>query len=700
MKRVASLHAEPRRKKGLRKKRNMDIADVDVSGVERMSDSVVAVPQLTEDRINELDEAMYNLRGAAQCSCRTDANDILPKASRVATQPSQTLFEALAAPTDLPPSAAKGGRSPRRAVASQAFAVTAMEELQLTLQAYYKVQHGRNGLRAHEELAVNVGVNVADIIHLEGSIAAQIKLAAAEATHQLHGVIGRLPPLSLFMMHLFAINTGPLKTLLDEKADDDESSAAAPTKAQRDDPRSELMAKLRVIMMQDAGGEKEDARPMAEMMAEISGAAQLKRVDLLSKWCGCTSVVLATMARMHEIAPQVSPMDPETGEMQEATFYHTVSYADGELARAAVERLVSTVPLGGVLDMPVLLRCRCLKEGVSVDELVTKLAETEEFDDTYDPDTAAGQSAAQRAAKMCANYDRTTAAACDLHFELLGCRSNAASLAPFAIGTAGVDAVIMKPCTMTFVSFTAAENRLVFEIAPAEITVNTSVFFDTVLGDARKADLVASTIHNRLSSQFIRPHHCHRHTAQKYSHFCRDCGAFICLACLKELHAFHDVVPHAPFCADEMVRHSDKKAIVLRRLERLKELRADMVVQGDKMHTVVDAAVVDVEARIRVRQQLLHADTDVRAAKHVTDLDAEIELCRADEEKIAAAMAVVEEIRRGAVVPRPSVKLHDPDHIRNGLHLRLPTTEFQQLVRVLTWSNASQYLTHRVYPPE
>jgi hypothetical protein len=262
---------------------------------------------------------------------------------------------------------------------------------------------------------------------------------------------------------------------------------------------------------------------------------------------------------------------------------------------------------------------------------------------------------------------------------------------------------VFPQTTLRLESIDVAEQKLVFTVGqrrPATDGSDMTLFFDSVIADTLKADQVASKIHNRLTARFVRPHHCHRHTAQRFAYFCDTCRAFICRACRGERHAHHKLIPHAGFCMDESAKLNPKRAMVLLRLNVLQQLRAELAEDEGKMHALVDSAIDDVKDRLDTRRRALHADANDRAAAFEAEVHSELAKWQEEKREVEAILATVAQARAGHVTSVPSIPKKITATIRDPcVALRLPAKELRLLASVLSWSNPSQYLTNACYPP-
>jgi hypothetical protein len=275
---------------------------------------------------------------------------------------------------------------------------------------------------------------------------------------------------------------------------------------------------------------------------------------------------------------------------------------------------------------------------------------------------------------------------------------------PRPTATAPMSPAVLPPrATLRFEAFDPAQQKLVFRVGTPRPPVDPgdlSLFLDTALADAVKADQVASKLHTRLALRFVRPHHCRRHTAQKFAFFCRTCRQFICRACRGERHAHHDTVAHASFCADEVNDLAKKRALVLKRLLVLRRIRDELPNDEGRMHATVDGAIDDVVERLEERRRALHADANARIRAAANALQMERETWAREEETVLGALAIIAEAKAGRVAAVPANPPRVPSTLKDGVSsLRLPTKELKLLARVLRWSNPSQYLTSAIYPP-
>ena len=226
-----------------------------------------------------------------------------------------------------------------------------------------------------------------------------------------------------------------------------------------------------------------------------------------------------------------------------------------------------------------------------------------------------------------------------------------------------------------------------------------SSFIDRVLGDAKKASMSSGKICTRLMSQFVPPHHCHRHPVLRYAFFCSRCRKFICASCTNESHSGHPVEPISSFCMNEALRLEPKAIQLSHRVGALKQILATLDRNTERMKQLVDDSVNDVLLRINSRRQLLHQDSEERAQVQLRLLRQERVALDSAVDRINHAKYVVQQVSSGCVTAIPSVKPLLSRQVVDQLHPRLPTEQLKRLVRVLTWSNPSKYLTQFIYPP-
>lgn len=785
------------------RKRRMEMADVELDAG-GFDPSALDVPELSEKRIVELGAGVHKAHDMVPRDVTCTRMLPLPGPNAVKVTDA-ALLETLAPPASRGP---KGSRQGPRA--AQAFAATTGEDTRLTLRAMYRRWHA-TGLRSHEELATNLVVNLADVVHTERVLADELDDGPA-AKGDVMRAAAELPMLGRYLLRLATLDGLAMRALFCTEGPNDANEIKTVNS------RAALVAKLRLLVREQ---ESEKAAQTSEgvkglggcsPVAEIAKALHTRRREDLVRWSGTTALLLASVAHMHKTllrfaaaeaeerrrdrspSPMLSPTlssatlgtpdakpkrmgrrksvadlsatlntshnSSDEPQVTTLTLTHTLRYEAAPAARAALQNALISLESGTKVDAPPLLLYTVAASLDEVDEQLHAMpaaaaSATAAKDKQAPPRPVYGQQPseaqvkAEKAAEKCAAFDWADNECCNVTLVVHAPSNAIVPLAPFAIcraagdliqastGAAGTSpsgstapsdfpggsfasrrvssqAAAATPAAadrlspialplgdLTIVDVNVAKRRILATFAPipAEQLVEFHNFFDGVLVDARKADQVASSIHGRLAQTFVRPHHCARHTQQRFAFFCNNCRAFICATCRAERHAHHSTTALAAFCAEVKYGLQPKRDIIERRLDCLQHLYDGVVVEEQRMHELVDKSINDVLERVRARQRALHDDADARCADQRRRIDAECQLCEADRKQLDGALAVVQGARHGDVKPVPTVKTHELSIVRDALGPRLPVKALKLLVKVLMWSNPSQYLTQQIYPP-
>ena len=652
----SSMSVSPASRKG-RKRRQLTVADIPLEGVPQLDATLIDIPRLSQPRSYVLNSAAENFSMA-----RADLRSVLkpPNNRKIVLQ------------TESP------------------------VELCCTIMAYYKHVHS-NGLRIYEELAYNLGLNVGDFVYLENELATRFKQKASlpnDNTCDTVDAATQLPPVALLVATLFCLDEPSLLALTNNMENSQvqpQDSSERPSKAEL---KSLILQRIVRRLDGDAAAHVDDS-PSKGLYSDVIAALHSFEKKNLSRWVGTLSLLLASL---HTLAA--------TRSQEQVHVEFSVLYPTGQEAMQCVENAGAATPnyfLPPILPLQYSSSAKSptvvLNRAVKLDEEGNPIPEETEEENPEEP-----RSAEEQARMRCSGWELPPGPT-HVVYQCSAPRSYFADLSSSFLHGPSTLLVTRAMCQLAVTGYTP--NELSIQLSPpqkASTTQSSSAlefdaFLKHVMEDAGKASLVASSIRTRLLSLFVQPHHCRTHPPQKYSHFCRVCQEFVCLACTRQHHMGHDVEPIAAFCVDEAVRLQSKRQQVLRRKERLEELLSGLEAERKRMSDAVNSGIDDVLGRLNGRKAYLHQDVSARAVHQKEELQRELERAIADRSKIDGAAHVASRMQLGYISEIPKIKMNKSWPVLDNLSLRLPTEELKKLVRLLSWSNPSKYLTNVVYPP-
>lgn len=697
--------AAPRKLRKL-KLRPMSLTDVPADKVQPLNLSQLPAVALTEERLLALASAFRNIRQ----STTVRAERFITPATKFNSQTDFSFKGARTDGTDPSLLHALLGRTSVKGESSASFTASWLEESAMLLQAVVKHRHGR-GMRLQEEIAVNLGVNVADVVQLE-HLMAQDAAAA------------NIPPIAAVVLFLFTADTARLQAALaPPKPSESRTASHAVETALNDLTEAERLV-LRFKQQIEAAAAPLDASAShssvnlqsaqpALSLGQAVMALNFRDVASVSVWAGCVSLLLATLSVLCRNAPAAalrtdsassngSAVTDKDSKNDAKSLWCAIKYDSGEAALEAFLKMATDLDaLGGQPLVAGVGWPMRLANAKSLRQFCIRAARSDGQPEVLPTDTKINNLPfAERLSKLTSNRDRTKAVNVNIVISTDAC----APLPPFSFRKAELEGTLDPFCSLKFVGFSAEDNRLSFVAIPTTGTAASPMLqniFQSVLNDAVKSNVVSQAIYNRLTENFPRPHRCPRHPTLPFAMFCHDCDIVVCASCCKEKHAHHTLTPRATFAGTERQKLVvEQQQLVLRRVQRLRELQAAAISDEAAMHRLVDSALDGVLASLAEREAALHADVSVRAAAITEEIEAEVAACERNRAAVEEAWKDTHRFRKGWPQELRAVKIEEPATIHGSLALQLPTKAVLQMLSVLKWSNPSQYLTTYVYPPD
>eukprot|EP00759_Apiculatamorpha_spiralis_P030481 PhF_6_TR32160/c0_g1_i1/m.47704 len=204
--------------------------------------------------------------------------------------------------------------------------------------------------------------------------------------------------------------------------------------------------------------------------------------------------------------------------------------------------------------------------------------------------------------------------------------------------------------------------RLTSKVWPApEVLFGMSPFLEAATQDVVRASAVSANLCQTLKGMWTQPYHCPRHKVERFSGYCNTDRCFVCNACVREGHGPHKETVQSidMFCAMEKNRIAPKFQTVEQRLKKLAEVKAHIVPRREEMHLTIDHHLTNLIAALNARRAELHADIDRRTQEQLSAFTISKGDCDRDMAKLQGALDTLHAFSKRDVSLAPPGELGD-----------------------------------------
>eukprot|EP00760_Papus_ankaliazontas_P036654 PhM_4_TR8369/c0_g1_i1/m.14570 len=246
---------------------------------------------------------------------------------------------------------------------------------------------------------------------------------------------------------------------------------------------------------------------------------------------------------------------------------------------------------------------------------------------------------------------------------------------------------------------------------------------DSTVHDVVNASAVSAHLCKTLKGMWTQPYHCPRHKIQRLTAYCHTENVFVCEACVRESHGTHkETVQYIDmFVAHENTRIAPKIKTVEMRIKCLEDVRNYANPRRDELHRHIDDKLDSILDVLKARQKALHDDIDARAASQVAAFEVSARDCRRDMTKIQLALDTLTafthrnvalapkdegigafargDITQAEFVQHTTFKIHAPRQILDQLSCHLAYDALMKKIRRWDWHSFTKHFPGKLFPP-